>query len=55
MEDAMPVTMFLGLMLLTIGAAAATIALAVYAQVPLVAIGFAAVVGSLLLGLRQWR
>lgn len=51
----MPVPMFLGLIALVIAAGAATIALAFWANVPLIAVGFAAMIGSLVLGLRQWR
>ncbi len=51
----MPLTHFLGLIATVILAAAATLALAFWAQVPLVALGFAALAGSLILGARQWR
>ena len=51
----MPVPMFLGMIALVIAAGAGTVALAFWADVPLIAVGFAAVIGSLLLGLRQWR
>ena len=36
-------------------AAGATISLFVWADLPLVALGFAALAGSLVLGARQWR
>ena len=45
----MPVPMFLGMLALVIAAAGATIALAYWANVPLVALGFAALAGSLIL------
>ncbi len=45
----MPVPMFLGMIVLVIVAAAATIALAFWAHVPMVALGFAALAGSLIL------
>jgi hypothetical protein len=45
----MPVPMFLGLLAVVILAAAATVALAFWVHVPLVALGFAAVAGSLIL------
>ena len=51
----MPLPHFIGLIAFVIAAAGATIMLAVWANVPLVAIGFAAMAGSLILGARQWR
>jgi hypothetical protein len=45
----MPLTHFLGLVALVILSAAVTLFLAVWIDVPLVAIGFAALVGSLIL------
>ncbi|MDO9524335.1 MAG: hypothetical protein Q7J57_02160 [Gemmobacter sp.] len=51
----MPLPLFLGLMFAVIVAAGATLALAFVADVPLVAVGFAALAGSLILGARQWR
>jgi hypothetical protein len=45
----MPVPMFLGLLAVVILAAGATIALAFWVHVPLVALGFAALAGSLIL------
>jgi hypothetical protein len=45
----MPVPMFLGIVGLVIAAAAATIALAFWLHVPLVALGFAALAGSLIM------
>jgi hypothetical protein len=54
-ELPMPVPYFLTLILFVIAAAGATLGLAVWADLPLVAIGFAALAGSLFLGLRQWR
>ncbi len=51
----MPLTHFLGLLALVIVAAGATLALAFWAKVPLLAITFAALVASLILGVRQWR
>ncbi len=46
----MPLTHFLGLIALVMLAAGVTVALAVWANVPLVALGFAAVAASLILG-----
>lgn len=51
----MPLTHFLGLIILVILAAAATLALAFWAKVPLLAISFAALAASVILGVRQWR
>ncbi len=52
----MPLTTFLGLLALVILAAGATLALAFWAEVPLAALGLAALLGSLILfGVRQWR
>jgi hypothetical protein len=45
----MPVPMFLGMLAVVILAAGATIALAVWVHVPFVALGFAALAGSLIL------
>ena len=45
----MPVPMFLGMIALVIVAAGATLMLAFWAHVPLVALGFAALAGSLIL------
>ena len=46
----MPLTHFLSLIAFVVLAAGVTIALATWAHVPLVALGFAAVAGSLILG-----
>ncbi|MEY4871183.1 MAG: hypothetical protein RLZZ563_513 [Pseudomonadota bacterium] len=51
----MPLTHFLMLIAFVICAAGATIGLFVWAELPLVALGFAALAGSLVLGARQWR
>lgn len=51
----MPLTYFLGLLSAAILAAAATLALAFWANVPLVALGLAALMASLIFGVRQWR
>jgi hypothetical protein len=51
----MPLTHFLLMLGSVILAAAGTIALFSVADLPLVALGFAALAGSLILGLRQWR
>lgn len=51
----MPLPLFLTMIAAVIAAAGMTIAIATYAQLPLVAILFAALAGSLILGLRQWR
>jgi hypothetical protein len=51
----MPLPHFLFLIASVILAAGATLALVFWAELPLVALGFAALAGSLLLGARQWR
>ena len=51
----MPLTHFLGLLALVILVAGATLALAFWAKVPAPALTFAALAGSLILGIRQWR
>ena len=51
----MPLTHFLGLLALVILVAGATLALAFWAKVPVLALTFAALAGSLILGIRQWR
>jgi hypothetical protein len=51
----MPLPYFLAMIAAVIAAGGATIALATWAQLPLAALGFAALAGSLILGLRQWR
>jgi hypothetical protein len=51
----MPLPHLIGLIAFVIAAAGATIALAVFAHVPLVALGFAAMAASLVFGARQWR
>ena len=51
----MPLTHFLGLLALVIAAAGATLALAFWAKVPVLALTFAALAGSLILGIRQWH
>jgi hypothetical protein len=51
----MPLPYFLLMLASVIIAAGATIALATWAGLPMMALGFAALAGSLLLGLRQWR
>ena len=51
----MPITHFLGLLAMVITAAAVTLALAFWLHLPLAALAFAAVAGSLALGARQWR
>lgn len=51
----MPVTHFLSLIAFVILAAGLTLGLAVWADLPLAALGFAALAGSLILGARQWR
>ena len=51
----MPLPYFLSLVAIVITAAAATLALAFWVHVPLVALGFAALAGSLILGAREWR
>ncbi|MFZ1470366.1 MAG: hypothetical protein WAT09_15525 [Paracoccaceae bacterium] len=51
----MPLTHFLGLLALVILASAATLALAFWAKIPLMALAFAALAGSVVVGIRQWR
>jgi hypothetical protein len=51
----MPLPYFLAMIAAVIAAGGATIALATWAQLPLAALAFAALAGSLILGLRQWR
>lgn len=51
----MPLPLFLAMLAFVITAAGATLALAFWAQVPMLAVAFAALAGSLMLGLRQWR
>lgn len=51
----MPLPLFLGLIGFVITAACATLALVYWANVPLAALAFAALAGSLALGARQWR
>ena len=51
----MPITHFLALLAFVIVAAGLTLGLAVWAELPLAALGFAALAGSLALGARQWR
>lgn len=55
MSPMMPLTHFLALLTFVILAAGLTIGLAVWADLPLVALGLAALAGSLILGARQWR
>lgn len=51
----MPLPLFLAMIAFVITSAGATLALAFWAKVPLVALGLAALAGSLMLGARQWR
>ncbi len=51
----MPLTHFLSLIAFVILAAALTLGLAVWADLPLAALGFAALAGTLIVGARQWR
>ena len=51
----MPLPHLIGLIGFVIVAAGATLALALWANVPFIALGFAAMAGSLVLGARQWR
>lgn len=51
----MPLTHFLGLLALVVVAAGTSLVLAFWAGVPVLAITLAALAGSLVLGLRQWR
>ena len=51
----MPLPHLIGLVAFVIVAAGATLALALWVNVPLVALGFAAMAGSVVLGVRQWR
>ncbi|MGL5010138.1 MAG: hypothetical protein ACRC6I_09670 [Paracoccaceae bacterium] len=51
----MPLPYFLTMLAFVIAAAGATIALATWAGLPLAALSFAALAGTLVLGARQWR
>jgi hypothetical protein len=51
----MPLPTFIALITFVILAAGATLALATWAGLPLVALGFAALSGSLIMGLRELR
>jgi hypothetical protein len=51
----MPLPYFLAMIAAVIAAGGATIALAAWAELPMAALAFAALAGSLILGLRQWR
>lgn len=51
----MPLPYFLLMLLSVIAVAGATILLATWAGLPMAALGFAALAGSLILGARQWR
>ena len=51
----MPLPHLFGLIAFVIVTAGATLALALWVNVPLVAMAFAAMAGSLVLGSRQWR
>ncbi|WP_174213598.1 hypothetical protein [Paragemmobacter aquarius] len=51
----MPLTHFLSLIAFVILAAGLTLGLAVWADLPLAALGFAALAGTLIVGARQWR
>ena len=51
----MPLPHLIGMIAFVIFAASATLALALWAHVPLVAVGFAAMAGSVVIGARQWR
>lgn len=51
----MPLPLFLALIAFVIAASGATLALAFWADVPMLALAFAALAGSLALGARQWR
>ncbi len=51
----MPLPHLFGLIAFVILAAGATILLALWANVPLVALGFAAMAASIAVGSRQWR
>jgi hypothetical protein len=54
-ESLMPLPLFLAMIGFVILAAGGTLALAFWAGVPMVALMFAALAGSLALGARQWR
>ena len=51
----MPLTTFLGLIAFVIAAAGLTVLFALQLGVPMSLVAFAALAGSLFLGLRQWR
>lgn len=50
----MPLPHLFGLIAFVILAAGATVVLALWANVPLIALGFAGMAASLVLGTRQW-
>jgi hypothetical protein len=51
----MPLPLFLAMIGFVIAAAGVTLALAFWVQAPMVAVALAALAGSLMMGLRQWR
>lgn len=51
----MPLPLFLAMLAFVIAAAGATLALAFWGDLPLIAVAFAALAGSLMMGVRQWR
>ena len=51
----MPLPLFLALIAFVIASSGATLALAFWADVPLLALAFASLAGSLALGARPWR
>lgn len=51
----MPLPLFLMMLLFVVLASGATLALAFWAKVPLLAVALAALAGSLMMGARQWR
>lgn len=51
----MPLPLFLAMVAFVMAAAGGTIALAFWADLPLIALSFAALSASLMLGARQWR
>ncbi len=51
----MPLPLFLAMVAFVLAAAGGTIVLAFWADLPFIALSFAALAGSLMLGVRQWR
>lgn len=54
-ESSMPLPLFLAMLAFVVVAAGSTLALAFWIDVPLLALGFAALAGSVMIGAKQWR